>query len=87
MDQSLQFAQKALIINNDKVLIIKNSADAKYKPNMLHLPGGRMNFGEDLEEHIIREVWEETNVKIKPEMPLALFSWIVKNNTTDRKTD
>jgi 8-oxo-dGTP pyrophosphatase MutT (NUDIX family) len=78
MGQLLQIAQKALIIRKDKkILVIKNFDDAKYNPGMIHFPGGRMKFGEGVDEHITREVMEETQVKVKPLEVLGITSWTV----------
>ena len=85
MADILNFAQKALIENKaGKILVMKNPAHTRYNPSMLHFPGGRMKFGEKLDEHIIREVFEEVCIKIKPLEPLALASWVVNEGDTHR---
>jgi 8-oxo-dGTP pyrophosphatase MutT (NUDIX family) len=49
---------KVLIIDNDKFLCLKNER------NEWDFPGGKINFNEDIEECLIREVKEETNLSI-----------------------
>ena len=65
-DELLQFAQKALIIKNNKLLIIKKSSKDPNSPNLWEVPGGRKQVGENLSQHIIREVKEEVGLDITP---------------------
>ena len=50
---------KAIIIDDNKVLCLKNER------NEWDLPGGKINFNEDIEQCLKREVKEETNLDIK----------------------
>ena len=75
MEQLVQFAQKAYIVNDDKLLIIK-SRDY----NVWEVPGGRKNLGEGLEEHVKREVFEEIGVDIKPLQPFGISSFVHDKN-------
>ncbi len=50
---------KAVIIDDNKVLCLKNER------NEWDFPGGKINFDEDIEECLKREVKEETNLDIK----------------------
>ena len=50
---------KAIIIDNNRVLCLKNER------NEWDLPGGKIDFYEDIEESLLREVKEETNLNIK----------------------
>ena len=49
---------KAIIIDDNKVLCLKNER------NEWDLAGGKINFNEDIEESLKREVKEETNLNI-----------------------
>ena len=49
---------KAIIIDNQKVLCLKNERDE------WDLPGGKINIKEDIENCLIREVKEETNLSV-----------------------
>ena len=49
---------KAIIIDNNKFLCLKNER------NEWDLPGGKIDFYEDIEECLLREVKEETNLSI-----------------------
>ena len=50
---------KAIVIDDNKVLCLKNER------NEWDFPGGKINFNEDIEECLKREVMEETNLDIK----------------------
>ena len=50
---------KAIIIDDNKVLCLKNER------NEWDFPGGKINFNEDVEQCLKREVKEETNLDIK----------------------
>tara|TARA_B110000503_G_scaffold142338_1_gene238794 strand:- start:13 stop:453 length:441 start_codon:yes stop_codon:yes gene_type:complete len=50
---------KAIIIDNDRVLCLKNERGE------WDLPGGKIDFNEDIEKCLKREVKEEVNLEIK----------------------
>jgi len=55
-----------LIITNDKeeVLLIRRASNKKLQPLMWSIPGGNLEEGETVEKGLIREIYEELNVKI-----------------------
>ena len=57
-------AVRAIIIDDEKILIIKRSANSKTNPNKWELPGGKVEQNETFDQALIREVFEETNLKI-----------------------
>ncbi|HEY0196692.1 MAG TPA: NUDIX domain-containing protein [Methanobacterium sp.] len=58
-------AVRALITDEDgKILILKRSVDSKTNPGKWELPGGKVDQGEPFDEALIREVYEETGLKI-----------------------
>lgn len=60
-------ATKAIIKNKEgKYLILMKSSKEDINPNTYDIPGGRMSFGEKPEEAVVREVAEETGLKVKP---------------------
>lgn len=48
-----------------RILISKRSMNKKYFPGFWEVIGGNLEFGEDFEDSVIREVSEEINCKIK----------------------
>ena len=49
---------------DDKILIIKRSTDSKTNSGKWELPGGKVDQGESFDQALIREVYEETKLKI-----------------------
>jgi len=47
------------------VLLTKRSINLRTFPGAWVLPGGHIELGESLEECVIREIYEETGVKIE----------------------
>ena len=59
---------KAIIVDDNKILCLKNER------NEWDFPGGKINFNEDVEKCLKREVIEETNLEIKNLKILKPFS-------------
>lgn len=58
-------AVRVLLSDQDgKVLILKRSTESKTNPGKWELPGGKVNQEESFDQALIREVYEETNLKI-----------------------
>jgi 8-oxo-dGTP diphosphatase len=58
-------AVRVLLINDEgKILILKRSTDSKTNPGKWELPGGKVDQRESFDQALIREVYEETNLKI-----------------------
>jgi 8-oxo-dGTP diphosphatase len=58
-------AVRVLLTNQEgKILILKRSTDSKTNPGKWELPGGKVNQNESFDHALIREVYEETNLKI-----------------------
>ncbi|MGH4020771.1 MAG: NUDIX domain-containing protein [Pseudonocardiaceae bacterium] len=75
---SVQFAQKAAIVQGSRILMVRKSSDDPHNPDLWELPGGRMNFGEDIEQHLSREVKEEVGLVVQPGRPLHIWSWVMQ---------
>ncbi|MGW0808006.1 NUDIX domain-containing protein [Nonomuraea sp. NPDC002799] len=69
------FVQKAFIIHRDRLLLVRKSAADPYHPGRWEVPGGRMQPSEGLDEHIIREVREESGIEIQPGPPFHMWDW------------
>jgi len=64
MEDMFHVAVKAIIQFNGKVLIIKRSAYDSINAHVWEFPGGRIHFGEELNDALIREVKEETGLNV-----------------------
>ncbi|MFA5832125.1 MAG: NUDIX hydrolase [Bacteroidota bacterium] len=83
MIKEFYFAQKAFITNEGRLLLIKKSEADPNQANKWEVPGGRMKFGENLEEHIKREVKEEVGIDIKVAEPFYLWQWIIQRKNKE----
>lgn len=76
---------KALIIRNDKILLLKCQ---KGEHLYYNLPGGGQNFGERIDEALIRECWEEAGAKVQVKNLVFVRDYISKHHSfSDSKTD
>lgn len=81
--KSHQFAQKAFIFKENRVLVAQKTSQDPHNPGCWEVPGGRMVFGEDVDAHICREVREETGLDIIPGQPFYIWQWIMPAGGTD----
>lgn len=63
---------KAVLLDGSKVLLLKRSNHIEKHPGEWDLPGGHIIEGEDMQDGLQREVWEETRIMIK--RPERLYS-------------
>jgi len=77
------FAQKAFVLHNDSLLAVRRNAKDPHNPLRWEVPGGRLEAGEELDHHLIREVREETGITIIPGEPFYLWKWNIKKKTAD----
>ena len=65
----LGVAVKGIIRQGGKYLLIRRAANSSFDPCLWDLPGGKLDYGEELAETLMREVKEETSLTIKVENP------------------
>ncbi|NCU42393.1 MAG: NUDIX hydrolase [Candidatus Moranbacteria bacterium] len=67
IEYTFKFYARVVVFDKskDKVLLLKKKSDQKIGPGAWLLPGGTVEFGEDIEISLIREIEEETNLKIR----------------------
>lgn len=77
---TFNFRVAAVIIHNGKLLIMRDGPDMNY-----YLPGGRVRFGETVDEALMRESEEELHILPKIIRPLWLHQGFFVMDGTDRK--
>lgn len=72
---------KALVFKNDKILLLRRSKHSAFGALKWDLPGGKLEFGETLEDSLIREIKEETKINVKLIKPICTCSSLNDDNT------
>jgi len=74
-----RFAQKAVVVNgNDEILLIRYGSSIYFDDKLTGryaLPGGKVGFGESVDESLIKEIQEETGIICIPGRPLHVWNW------------
>jgi len=89
---------KAVVLNAEgKILALHRTETAPTRPLKWDLPGGRLEFGEDPVEGILREIREETGLEVERPRPYDVYAkthpdghwvsigYVAKAKTTDVK--
>jgi 8-oxo-dGTP diphosphatase len=75
INNQINISQKIILVNiNGEILTMRRGKTAPSRPGYWDLPGGDLEFGEDLKDGIIREVKEETGLDIDIPTLLDVFS-------------
>ncbi|MGH3873546.1 MAG: NUDIX domain-containing protein [Pseudonocardiaceae bacterium] len=78
---SVQFAQKAAIVDGTRILMVRKSNNDPHNPELWELPGGRLHFGEGIDQHLSREIREEDGLEVEAGRPLYIWSWIMRRES------
>lgn len=76
MEKFQKIVATGFLFNNGKTLIVKRSANEKFLPEYWELPGGKVDFGEDPAEGLVREYMEEVGLTIIVHNPFRTFSYV-----------
>jgi ADP-ribose pyrophosphatase YjhB (NUDIX family) len=67
---------RAIILYKNRILVVKHTEKAGFYA----LPGGHLEWGENVQECMIREIYEELGIKPKVGRLLYIRNFIDKNN-------
>ena len=73
MDRRLGVAGKAIVRDGERILLLQRAATSKHDPGLWELPGGKMDYGEQLPEALAREVAEETGLAVTVGRPILTW--------------
>ncbi len=74
------FAQKAFIVEGGRLLAVRRDSTDPNAPGQWEVPGGRLESGESLDEHLVREVFEETSLRVQPGAPFYIWKWNIRRS-------
>src|SRR3989338_2351556 len=74
-----QIGVKAIIEKDNKILLLKRSEKYDHLKDQWDIPGGRINFGEEPEEGLKREIEEETGLELEEIKQILDASTVFKN--------
>jgi len=80
---SVYFAQKAFVVNEGSLLAVRRNANDPHHPLRWEVPGGRLEAEEDLDQHLMREVFEEAGIRINPGEPFFIWKWNINQKTNN----
>ena len=67
------------LFRDGKLLVMKRADSKKFLPGFFEIPGGKVEFGEDLIAALKREFSEETSLEIEVLRPYNVWSWTSGN--------
>jgi len=77
MDKKFGVAVKVIIKNKEgKYLVLFKSENEDINPNEIDIPGGRVEFGEDVQDSLKREVFEEVGLEIEILHPSRVWGFV-----------
>lgn len=79
MEKLQKIGVSGFLLKDNKVLITKRSLKETFLPGIWELPGGKIEFGERIEEAIEREFKEETDLNVEAMKPVYIFSYLSDN--------
>lgn len=68
-------AAHAIVLNSkNQLLVTKRAKCNDYMPLKWDIPGGTVEVGETVEEALVRELQEETNIHVIPNKPVYIYT-------------
>lgn len=70
-----------LVESKPKLLVVRRSLQSEFLPGVIELPGGHVEFGENIEAALKREIWEELGISIKVEDCFYSYTYLNQKKT------
>jgi mutator protein MutT len=76
MTEKQEISATVVLHNKAKLFVAKRANTKKFMPSIYELPGGRIDFGEEVEDGLLREIKEEFHIDVIIERPFHAFTYI-----------
>jgi mutator protein MutT len=86
MEKLQKIVVAGVIANKGKFLVVKRSASEKILPNKWELPSGKVEFEEDPNNALIREIEEEINITPEKFIPIKITDYTLGNKHKKKHT-
>ena len=81
MKEFQQVCVGGFILNSkNEVLVVKRSDNDDFLPGLWELPGGGTDFGENPQEALKREMFEEVGLSVSVDKPLVVADYYMEND-------
>ncbi|WP_338068713.1 NUDIX hydrolase [Paenibacillus nanensis] len=80
MSNSIIVVVKAIVLRKGKVLLLKRSSTEKVGAGEWDTAGGKIEFGEELETALIREIMEEAGIDVQVERLLYASTFLTNKS-------
>lgn len=84
MNKTQNIVVTGFIFFSGEVLVVKRSSHKKFMPDKWELPGGKVDWGEDIKIALKRELQEETSLEVQVYESFRVFGYV--NEETDVHT-
>ena len=81
-DKMQKIVVAGFILKEGRVLLAKRPKSKQLAPDKYHLPGGHVEYGEDLKSALKRELREEFGVEVEVDEPYFSFSYTTGDSHT-----
>lgn len=83
MSKQQEITACAFLYNDEgRLFVAKRAATKKFLPNKFELIGGHTEFGETLQESLVREAREEVGIALIVERPFHAFTYVSSDGRT-----
>jgi len=76
----------SVIENDGRFLVVKRSSKEEFFPNKWELPSGKVEFGEEPDKALAREVFEETGLQTITFVPFKCTHYLIEKPEKNRHT-
>tara|TARA_Y100000034_G_C6907509_1_gene421618 strand:+ start:4007 stop:4429 length:423 start_codon:yes stop_codon:yes gene_type:complete len=86
MEKLQKIVVAGVIVKKGKFLVVKRSATEKILPNKWELPSGKVEFGENPNNALVREIEEEVNITPEKFVPIKITDYILGDEHKKKHT-